>query len=563
MGFPFEVVLLVVGLVLASPALKRRLEVVTATREARGLWTAAGVSPSEVLEHERIWGPAPEGPIELHSWMSQLEGSASVAIEWRRLDLDLRHALGWKSRGFTPRDVITWKGFTAITAEAWRSSGFSPGQARDWINEGFSESRDASNWSNGGLLKPHEAKRWKNTGFVAKDALKWVLSGLLDPNQAREWLSLNIDADEYPDWIFTTSSIAARWKSRGFSGEVARNWLTSGVAPDEALTWEAIGVRSDEVHAWVSWGSLDTVSNWRSAGIVSPYVARAWFDVGIRPHDAYSWIHGSSLPPNLAVSWVNAGWDVDRARPWLAVGLLDYGVALPWIVGGVSPGVASEWVREGLDFETAVAWLPTGVGPEVVREWVGCGVDPSRAAGWWEFGFRDPVVVAPLDREGCTPTEVGEWLAVGVSVEGVLEERRFWTPGVYARWSGLSGLDVVDARELSRRVGIEMVEGFLAVGADADVIVVWAGFPSVVETGPAWLAAGVRDPNLAVSWASHGFEPGPAGAWIRNDCEPVIAVELAKLGCRPNEWRYVRDVMEREGLTPAEAYRVYVASDIW
>ena len=173
------------------------------------------------------------------------------------------------------------------------------------------------------------------------------------------------------------------------------------------------------------------------------------------------------------------------------------------------------------------------------------------------------MVVAPLDREGCTPLEVGEWLAVGVPVEDVLDERRFWTPDVYARWSCLSGLGVGAARELSQRVGIEMVEGFLAVGADADVIVAWSGFPSLVGSGPEWLAAGVRDPNLAVTWAQHGFDPRPARGWIRFGCDVETAAELTKLGCRPDEWLSVRDVMARDGLSLRDAYLKQKEEDIW
>ena len=542
----FGLVLIVAFASFQLPSINRRVQNYSDQKEHREQWRALGVENKDIQHFVDLWGVAPDGITMLGTWMANLELTAKETSEWRQTGSDLAKVIAWRRYGFTPASALAWFEFTPSEAKQWRDGNFRPSEISEWRGSGFHNPADARLWSAKGLLQPVVAARWRGAGFSAVDAVAWTINGITAPHEAERWQRINVRADDYPEWAFTVPEIAVDWLSRGFDSERARTWISIGCVPSDALHWESHGVDAHVAHAWIEWTTPTRAMEWIELGFQDPQRARSWFDLGVDPKDAFVWSENSQIPPYLAANWIKGGWSPEGAQAWLDKGFVDHDVCQDWISAGFNPSSARPWAMEGLDARTATEWIVTGVAPGEVRLWVKHGVNSVRASEWWSAGFTDAVVVAPLDSVGCTPDEIDEWRSIGIGLDAILEERRYWTPQQCAEWFSTPGIDRAEARELSGITNPETALQYLSIGVSMAQLKEWVGRPAVASEGPLWITNGIVDPASAEAWQHNGFTPEHASEWSEVRCEPSIAKQLVELKCLSTQWPVLRQIMDTE-----------------
>jgi len=145
-------------------------------------------------------------------------------------------------------------------------------------------------------------------------------------------------------WTAFSPQEQSAWQAAGVSPEFAGKMKAGGITPDKAVTWlNADFKNADDIVGWNNAGFAPDEAKIWAKNSVSFQKARPWKESGFNYSEAMDWQKTTKLPADIAGQWRNKGFTTPN-------------VALSWMNSGFEPFVAEQWAKNNFQPADAAKW---------------------------------------------------------------------------------------------------------------------------------------------------------------------------------------------------------------
>lgn len=474
-------------------------------------WSSGRASIREFAGFSAGWAASGLSHAEAAEWLA-VTRDPPVAADWQELGIDAPTATRWVSVGFTrPADTVFWfrNGLPPQQAAAWTSA--FRGDAAEWFKVTRGEFDAVEGWQIGGATSAAEVAAFVGA-LVERDRSADAYATLLQfrghqvssPLVAQQWVA-SFSVAEALDWIragIRTPSEAVIWSGVGFIPADLAAWLPVNMDPFESAAWRA-ATTDDHVEA----------RQWQEAGVATASDVTVLRAAGVEPPEVKQWNRLGVTLPSEILRW-RESWNPGDGDKWVTRLKTDLPTAWDWrqAVGG--------------DLDGAAALLDVDHTPETAHDWTAHGFNATDSVAWRRVGCQTVAAAQRLGAAGVTVEDAGDWSAVGVGLDSILDWRTRMPFEEAAQWlEAVGSLDQVAAWEAvtNRDVAAELVRGgiddpsewrrWLDAGIDVAAAVVWRNAGLGPEAAMEWKAAGLTH-DQASEWALITTNPVEAMDWM-------------------------------------------------